>query len=67
MSSVSTSSFFNLDVKTTFLASDLKDEIYMDQPKGFVLPNQEHLVYRLKKSLYELKQEPWYWKFYNLM
>mgnify|MGYP000683375799 CR=1 FL=1 len=54
-----------LDVKTTFLHSDLKEEIYMEQPKGFVASGQEHLVYRLKKSLYGLKQalRQWYKKF----
>ena len=44
-----------LDVKTTSLHADLEEEIYMDQPKGFVASGQEHLVYKLKKSLYSLK------------
>ena len=44
-----------LDVKTTFPHGDLKEEIYMEQPKGFVASGQEHLVCRLKKSLYDLK------------
>ena len=44
-----------LDVKTTFLQGDLKEEIYMEQPKGFVATDQEHLVCRLRKSLYGLK------------
>ena len=47
-----------LDVKTTFLHGDLEDEIYMEHLKGFVATDQEHLVCRLKKSLYGLKQEP---------
>ena len=44
---------------------DLEEEIYMEQPKGFVAADQEHLVYRLRKSLYGLKQAPrqWYRKF----
>ena len=33
-----------LDVKTTFLHVDLKEEIYMDQPKGFVTSVSENLV-----------------------
>ena len=41
-----------LDVKTAFLHGDLQEEIYMDQPKGFVASGQEHLICRLRKSLY---------------
>ena len=44
-----------LDVKTTFLHGDLKEEIYMEEPKGFVAFGQEHLVYQLRKSLNDLK------------
>ena len=52
-----------LDVKTTFLHDDLQEEIYMEQPKGFLASGQEHLVCRLRKSLYSLNQAPprqWY-------
>ena len=41
-----------LDVKTTFLHGDLEEEIYMVQPEGFEVKGKEHMVYRLKKSLY---------------
>ena len=40
-----------LDVKTTFLHGDLDEEIYMEQPEGFVQHHNEKFVCRLKKSL----------------
>ena len=54
-----------LDVKTTFLHGDLKEEIYIEQPNGFKERGKENLVCKLKKSLYGLKQVPcqWYKKF----
>jgi ATP-binding cassette subfamily B (MDR/TAP) protein 1 len=56
-------------VKTTFLHGDLEEEIYMEQPKGFVVASKERQVCRLKKSLYGLKQAPrqWYNKFKSFM
>ena len=50
-----------LDVKITFLHGDLEEEIYMQQLEGFVKKGKANLVYRLKKSLYRLKQAPWQW------
>ena len=54
-----------MDVKTTFLHGDIEEEIYMKQPKGFMVKGKKELVCRLKKSLYGLKQSPrmWYQKF----
>ena len=54
-----------MDVKTTFLHGDLHEDIYMQQPEGFVHVGKEQLVCKLKKSLYGLKQAPreWYHKF----
>ena len=47
-----------MDVKTTFLNGELDEEIYMQQPKGFVSPDQEKKVCKLIRSLYGLKQAP---------
>lgn len=46
-----------LDVKTTFLHGDLEEEIYMEQPEGFVDPRKVHLVCHLKKGIYDLRPE----------
>jgi len=43
-----------MDVTTAFLNGELDQEIYMKQLKGFTASGQEHLVCRLKKSLYGL-------------
>nr|ABA98362.2 retrotransposon protein, putative, Ty1-copia subclass [Oryza sativa Japonica Group] len=50
-----------MDVKTTFLNGELEEEIYMDQPDGYVLEGQEGMVCKLLKSLYSLKQAPKQW------
>jgi hypothetical protein len=47
-----------MDVKTTFLNGEWDEEIYMDQPDGFVVKGQEQKVCKLLKSLYGLKQSP---------
>nr|GEZ62077.1 hypothetical protein [Tanacetum cinerariifolium] len=46
----------HMDVKTTFLYGPLKEEVYVNQPDGFVDPYHPDKVYRLKKALYGLKQ-----------
>jgi len=50
-----------MDVVTAFLNGTLDEEIYMQQPDGYVECGKEHLVCKLKRSLYGLKQSPRCW------
>lgn len=54
-----------MDVKTAFLNDDLNKDVCMQQPEGFVTNGYEHLVCKLRKSIYGLKQasRQWYLKF----
>ena len=50
-----------MDVETAFLNGKLDEEIYMQQPEGYVKPGEEHLVCKLEKWLYGLKQSSRCW------
>jgi hypothetical protein len=55
-----------MDVKSAFLHGNLSEEIFIEQPSGFVIDS--NLVFQINKSLYGLKQAPqaWYAKIDNL-
>ncbi|KAL0442067.1 UNVERIFIED_CONTAM: Retrovirus-related Pol polyprotein from transposon TNT 1-94 [Sesamum radiatum] len=61
LASVYNLSIHQMDVKTAFLYGELDEEIYMDQPEGFVAHGNERKVCKLVKSLYGLKQAPKQW------
>ena len=54
-----------MDVKTSFINGDLKEEVYMEQPEGFQLLDNLEFVFKLKKALYGLNQAPCSW-YYSL-
>nr|GEV80755.1 retrovirus-related Pol polyprotein from transposon TNT 1-94 [Tanacetum cinerariifolium] len=53
---------YQMDVKTVFLNGNLREEVYVSQPDGFVDQDNPNHVYKLKKALYGLKQasRAWY-------
>ena len=55
------SEMIQFDVKTAFLYGELSEELYMNLPTGYTIPNSAGKVYRLHKSLYDLKQASRVW------
>ena len=58
-------SLHQLDIKNVFLHDDLQNEVYMEQPLGFVAQLESDKICHLQQSLYGLKQRPrvWFGKF----
>lgn len=51
----------HLDLKSAFLNGELQEVVYVSQPEGFIKEGSEHMVHRLIKALYGLRQAPWAW------
>ena len=51
----------HLDVKSAFLNGELREEVYVAQPEGYVVQGKEKFVYKLHKALYGLRQAPRAW------
>ncbi|GKC49979.1 retrovirus-related pol polyprotein from transposon TNT 1-94 [Tanacetum coccineum] len=52
---------YQMNVKTAFLNGNMREEVYVSQPDGFVDKDNPNHAYKLKKSLYGLKQAPRAW------
>nr|GEX00729.1 hypothetical protein [Tanacetum cinerariifolium] len=61
MQSIKDNDIWQMDVKTAFLNEHLSEEVYMEQPEGFVNPKYPNHVCKLKRSIYGLKQASRQW------
>jgi hypothetical protein len=52
---------WQMDVKTAFLNGNLKEDVYMIQPEGFVVHKDAGKVCKLQKAIYGLKQASRSW------
>ena len=54
----------HMDVKSAFLNGDLAEDVYVQQPEGFVNPDDPRAALKLTKAFYGLRQAPraWYAK-----
>ena len=52
---------WQMDVKTAFLSGNLLEDVYMKQPEGFVDPKNPNKIFKLQRSIYELKQVSQSW------
>jgi hypothetical protein len=50
-----------MDIKSAFLNGYLEEEVYVRQPPGYEIDKHRDKVYKLKKSLYGLKQASIVW------
>lgn len=51
-------SLYHFNIKSMFLNGETVEDVYIEQPKGFVIEGKKDLVYKLNKALYGLKQAP---------
>jgi len=58
-----------MDVKTAFLNGNLFEDVYINQLDGFIESSKDHMVCKLRKSIYGLKQasRQWYLTFDNVV